>query len=140
MSERPDPTPDDSEPGPIRRPRIRHRMRTPLEASQWRRRMAGYALVGVSFVLVVNAIVGENGYLATIRARRQQAELTESIQRLRDENRRMEEEILRIRKDQDALEEAARKGLRMSKPGETMIIIKEPAKDPAKPPKDGSTR
>ena len=115
-------------------------MRTPLEASQWRRRMAGYALVGVSFVLVVNAIVGENGYLATIRARRQQAELTESIRRLRDENQQMAEEILRIRQDQDALEEAARKGLRMSKPGETLIIIKDPAKDPAKAPKEGTTR
>ena len=140
MSEHPDSTPNDSEPAPLRRPRVRHRMRTPLEAQQWRRRMAGYALVGVSFVLVVNAIVGENGYLATIRAGRQQAELKESILRIRAENDRLKEEIKRQREDQDALEEAARKGLRMSKPGETMIIIKDPTKDPAKAPKDGAAR
>src|SRR6187399_3226544 len=76
----------ESEPTAPRRPRVRHRLRTPLEARQWRRRITGYALFGVSVVLVVNALVGENGYLATFSGRRDQAELTAELRQLREEN------------------------------------------------------
>jgi len=127
MSDRPETTAPDSEPAQTRRPRVRHRLRTPQEARQWRRRIAGYALIAVSFVLVVNAVVGENGYLATMRARREAAELSEQIRQLREENQRTRENIHRLQDDPSALEDAARE-LRLSKPGERMIIIKDAEK------------
>ena len=126
MSDRPESTPE-SEPTAPRRPRVRHRLRTPLEARQWRRRITGYMLFAVSVVLVVNALVGENGYLATFSGRRDQAELKAELRQLREENLRSQEEIDRLRTDPAALEDAARKGLHLGKPGEKMIIIKEPA-------------
>lgn len=109
-----------------RRPRIRQRLRTPLEARQWRRKMAGYALAGMSFVLIVNALVGDNGYLTTLRFKHDQQELEDAIRTVRDDNQRMREELDRLRNDPQELEDAARQYLHMTKPGEKLIIIKEP--------------
>jgi cell division protein FtsB len=90
--------------------------------------MAAYALAAVSFVLVVNALVGENGYLDTVQARRDIAELTAEIERIHAENQRLKDQIQRLHVDPTALEEAARRDLRLGKPGETMIVIKDGTK------------
>ena len=117
-----------------RRPRVRQRLRTPLEARAWRRRVTGYALFAAAFVLMVNALVGENGYLATMQARGEQAKLTDQIARMRIKNQELKIEIERLRKDPAALEEAARRELNMIKPGETMVIIKDASPAKAAPP------
>ena len=114
---------------PARKPRIRQRLRTPLEARQWRRKIAGYALAGLSFVLIVNALVGENGYLASLRATRDRNEIEKTLRDVREDNQRMRDEIRRLRTDPQELEDAAR-GLHMTKPGEKVIILKEPSKSP----------
>jgi cell division protein FtsB len=116
-----------------RRPRVRHRLRTPQEARAWRRRMTGYALFAFAFVLMVNALVGENGYLATLQARGDQARLTDAIARLRIKNQQLREEIHELRTNPRALEEAARRELHMIKPGETMIILKDKAPERTPP-------
>ena len=113
-----------------RRPRVRHRLRTPLEARAWRRRITGYALFAAVFVLMVNALVGENGYLATMQARSEQARLIDAVARMRIKNQQMREENHEIRTNPKALEEAARRELNMMKPGETVVILKD-----ATPPK-----
>lgn len=115
-----------------RRPRVRHRLRTPQEARAWRRRMTGYALFAAAFVLMVNALVGENGYLATLQARSEQSRLIDAVARMRIKNQQMREEIHEIRTNPKALEEAARRELNMMKPGETVVILKDA---PAKPVK-----
>jgi cell division protein FtsB len=112
----------------VKKPRVRHRLRTPLEARMWRRRMLSYAAIAISFVLLVNALIGQNGYLDTLRARRESADLTEEIKRVNEETLRMRDDIQRLRTDPAALEEAARQQLRLSKPGETMIVIKDRTK------------
>ncbi len=128
MAERPDSS-TESVPAPARRPRVRQRLRTPQEARQWRHRLAGYVLAALSFVLVVNALVGENGYLATMRARREYAAQAEALRRIRQENQEMRDQIRRLREDPAELEHAARE-LRLSKPGETMIVIQDAPKAP----------
>ena len=117
-----------------RRPRVRHRLRTPQEARVWRRRVTGYVLFAAAFVLMVNALVGENGYLATLQARSERDKLLDQIARMRIKNQQMREEIHEIRTNPKALEEAARRELNMMKPGETMVILKDtaPDKKPAK--------
>lgn len=113
-----------------RRPRVRHRLRTPQEARAWRRRITGYALFAAAFVLMVNALVGENGYLATLQARGQHARLADAVARMRIKNQQMREDIHQLRTNPKALEEAARRELNMMKPGETVVILKDapPAK------------
>ena len=117
-------------PRPERRPRVRHRLRTPQEARAWRRKVTGSVLFAAAFVLMVNALVGENGYLATMQARSEQAQLMDAVARLRIKNQQMRDEIHRLRTDPAALEEAARRELNMIKPGETMVVIKD--KPPAR--------
>jgi cell division protein FtsB len=87
--------------------------------------MVSYALAGAAFILVVNALVGENGYLATLRAERDRADVEAQLRRVREENQQMRDRIQRLRSDPNELEDAARKELRMSKPGETMVVIKD---------------
>jgi cell division protein FtsB len=119
--------------GRDRRPRVRHRLRTPQEARVWRRRVTGYVLFAAAFVLMVNALVGENGYLATLQARDERDKLLDQIARMRIKNQQMREEIRDIRTDPKALEEAARRELNMMKPGETMVILKDAAPGKATP-------
>lgn len=89
--------------------------------------MTGYFLFAAAFVLMVNALVGENGYLATLQARSERDKLLDQIARMRTKNQQMREEIQEIRTNPKALEEAARRELNMMKPGETMIILKDAA-------------
>jgi cell division protein FtsB len=119
-----------------RRPRVRQRPRTPHEARQWRRRMAGYAIAAAAFILVVNALVGENGYLATMRAKHQRAELEEQLRVVREENQQLRDRIQRLRNDPAELEDKARRDLHLIKPGEKLIILKETPK-PATPAEPG---
>src|SRR5262245_39611344 len=53
------------------RPHGRRPIRTSQEIRTRRRRWISYGLFAFSLVLVVNAVVGENGYLATLRARQE---------------------------------------------------------------------
>ena len=108
-------------------------MRTPLEARQWRRRMLGRAAFVVSLILVVNALVGENGYLDTLRAQGEMRKLTDELRREREETQQIRDQIERLRTDPVALEEALRREMNLGKPGETLVIIKDPAK-PKTPP------
>jgi cell division protein FtsB len=103
----------------------RRRLRGAQELRDRRRR---YTTVGLSValtVLLVNALVGENGYLATLRARTAQAELEAVVAQLRVENQRLQHDRERIMTDPTALEETARGSLGLIKPGETLLILRD---------------
>jgi cell division protein FtsB len=82
-------------------------------------------LVCVAAVIVVDAIVGDQGFLAMLRARRQSAELAAAIERQRRDNARLREEIRRLNEDPTAIEEVARRELGLIRPGEKVFIIKD---------------
>ncbi len=103
----------------MRRPRSAH------DARSRRRQILTSALCLGAFVLFVNALVGDNGYLATVRARREQAALAEALERVRAENAALEQAIRRISDDSGALEEAARRDLNLIRPGETLVIVRD---------------
>lgn len=86
--------------------------------------MLGYIIFAGSFVLMVNALFGEKGYLATLHADREYAVLTEALVRTRAENQELRIRAQRLRTDPAALEEAARERLGMIKPGEVLVILK----------------
>jgi cell division protein FtsB len=109
-------------------PRRRRQLRTAHETSQQRRRVLTYALLLVSAALMVNALIGENGYLASVRAQREYDEVMASLTRLRNENQALREETSRLRDDRQALEEAARRDLGLIRPGETVVIVRDAEK------------
>jgi cell division protein FtsB len=89
------------------------------------RRLLQYLLVFVSCVLVVDAIVGEKGLIAMIKAREQYQALEDSLARARSENNRLREEARRLREDPEAIEDIARRELGLIKPGEKLFIIRD---------------
>jgi cell division protein FtsB len=111
----------------------RRRLLTALDRRVRRRRLMTYGVLAMTLGVMTHAVVGENGYFATLRARREQAEILDALTRVRLENQRLQEEIRRLREDPAALEEAARSDLGLMRPGETLVVVRE-----AKPaPPDG---
>ena len=106
-----------------------------------RRRLVTWALFLGCAVLMVNAVIGENGYLATVRAQHDTEALQADITRLRLENQRLLDQARRLKSDPAALEEEARKDLGMIRPGETLVILRDatpaPATTPAAPAGQG---
>lgn len=96
------------------------------------RRIVQMLLLFIAAVIVVDALVGEQGLFAMLRARRQAEELAATIARKRAENARLREEARRLTDDSSgrlvdpaAIEEVARRELGLIRPGEKVFIIKD---------------
>jgi cell division protein FtsB len=97
------------------------------------RRIGRALLVVVSTVMVVDAVVGERGLLATLRARDERQALAVAIERQRLENRHLREEARRLTEDPSAIEEIARRELGLIRPGEKVFILRDLSPAAARP-------
>jgi len=97
----------------------------PDQRAQRGRRILTGIFFFVACVLVVDALVGDQGLVATIRARKQYDELGSELARLRSENAGLREEARRLREDPAAIEEIARRELGLMSPGETLFIVRD---------------
>jgi cell division protein FtsB len=82
-------------------------------------------IVFVGIVLLVEGLVGDNGFLAMLKVRQQHQALEASLTRVREENAALREEARRLREDPAAIEEIARRELGLIKPGERLFILKD---------------
>jgi cell division protein FtsB len=98
--------------------------------SSYRRRIINYTLTFVTFVLVVDALVGDKGLLETMRARKQYAEVAASLQTLRQENDRLRDQIHRLTDDPGTIESVARQELGLIRPGEVVFVVKDADRKP----------
>jgi len=89
-----------------------------------RRLLAGLFIFAIC-VVVVDALVGDQGLMATFRARKQYDALAADLARLRSENAALREEARRLREDPATIEEIARRELGLMSPGEKLFIIKD---------------
>jgi cell division protein FtsB len=87
--------------------------------------VVNYLLMFGTVVLLVDALVGERGLVATTRARQEAAELKAAVDALRAENAQLAETARELEGDPSAVEEAAREKLGLIKPGEVLVIIKD---------------
>jgi cell division protein FtsB len=112
---------------------LRRRSRTPVAASPspWRSRALQYGLAFVTLVLVVDALVGEKGFVDTLRAQRQFRQVAASLAEKRAENARLRDEIRRLRDDPKRIEAVAREDLGLMREGEVLFIVHD-EKPPAK--------
>jgi cell division protein FtsB len=85
----------------------------------------------VTIVLIVDALVGEKGFLDTLRARRQYRELAAALAQKRQENARLRDEVHRLRDDPSRIEAVAREDLGLMRDGEVLFIVRD-EKTPAK--------
>ncbi len=99
------------------------------QTAQRAQRFGRRVLTGLFFfvvcVLVVDALVGDQGLMATMRARKQYDELVSDLARLRHENASLREEARRLREEPAAIEEIARRELGLMSPGETLFIVRD---------------
>ncbi len=89
-------------------------------------------LVFVAVALIVDALVGERGLLASRRADRQFDALAATNARQRVENERLRDERRRLEEHPAAIEEVARRELGLIRPGEKLFIIKDVTTPPAR--------
>jgi cell division protein FtsB len=108
-----------------RRPSAQTRLRITLEGRDRRRKLLRYALGAGVAVLMINALVGENGYLASLRARRQLEVMAAEVARVEAENQQLRELSKRLKDDPAALEDAARRELGLIRQGETLVILRD---------------
>jgi len=106
--------------------------RTSSSAPTRRRRAVQYALLFIGCVIVVDALVGDRGLFAMLRAREQYRTLEQSLAQARATNAALKDEARRYREDPATIEDAARRDLGMIKEGEKVIIIRDvvPAPEP----------
>ncbi len=89
------------------------------------RKIVHLLLIFVASAIVVDALVGERGLVAMLRARQEYDELSASVARQRAENARLRETVRRLHDDPSAIEEIARRELGLIKPGERVFIVKD---------------
>jgi cell division protein FtsB len=89
------------------------------------RRIVHLLLIFIASAIVVDALVGDRGLVAMLRARHEYDELSAAIARQRAENVRLRETVRRLREDPSAIEEIARRELGFIKSGERVFIIKD---------------
>ena len=82
-------------------------------------------MLAVGCVLIVDALVGDRGFLAMLKARQQYRTLETSLAQSRAENARLREQARQLREDPQAVEEIARRELGLLRPGEKLFIIKD---------------
>jgi len=107
------------------RSRVRHRVRKSTNVRERRKKLWTYGLLTVSATLMVNALIGEKGYLANMQARRDFQAASNALVQIEAENASLKAQIDRLRSDPRALEDFAREKLGLIKPGETLIIIRD---------------
>ena len=98
---------------------------TSSQLRQRRGRIVRYLIIAVGCVLIIDALVGDRGLLAMVKARQQYRSLETSLVRSREDNAQLREQARQLREDPQAVEDIARRELGLIRPGEKLFIIKD---------------
>ena len=97
----------------------------PLSRVPTAQRLVTIVLFIATAALVVNVLVGARGLPAVMKARSDHRSVSAELQRMREENHRLRQEVLRLRSDPGAIEELARQELGFISPGEKVFIVRD---------------
>ena len=81
-------------------------------------------LLLVTILLVANAVIGERGLVALLRANQAHARLQQVIDTLRDDNSRLHRYVEALRDEPRFIANLARRELGMIRPGEQLFIVR----------------
>ena len=98
---------------------------TSIPPRRRRGKIVRYLIVAVGCVLIIDALVGDRGLLAMVKARQQYRSLETSLVRSREDNAQLREQARQLREDPQAIEDIARRELGLIRPGEKLFIIKD---------------
>jgi len=99
--------------------------RHPTKRTSRGRQLARWAVAFLAAAIIIDAVVGDRGLLATWRARDQYDAAAAALDQLRSNNDRLREEVRRLKDDPAAIEELARGELGLMRPGEKVFIVKD---------------
>ena len=114
--------------GPPDQPKRPRRSSTRERAaeSSFKRKALSLAIFLILAASVLNALLGERGFLGLARARSAELDLEAEVLALREDNGRLGAEIEALRTEPEAIERRAREVLGMIRPGELVLIVQEP--------------
>jgi len=101
------------------------RRREPRKRTGRSRQLLRWGLVFFAEAMIVDAIVGDRGLLAMLRAREHFEVASATLDQQRADNARLREEVKRLKDDPAAIEELARGELGLMRPGEKLFIVKD---------------
>lgn len=84
-----------------------------------------YLLLLVCAVVLVDALAGDKGLLAMLRARREYGALERALAQSRADNVRLRDEARRLRDDPTTVEDLARRDLGLIRPGEKLFVVRD---------------
>jgi len=87
----------------------------------------GRVLCFAACVVAANALIGERGLSETLRARQEFRRAVAELSRLQYENASLTGEIRRLKHDVRTIEGVARAELGLIKPGEILVVVKDPS-------------
>ena len=90
-----------------------------------RRRVIESVLVGIGCLVLVEALIGERGLVAMVRARQEYRAVEQSLAAARTKYVRLKKSVEELLHDPAAIEAAARRDLGLIKPGEKVFMIKD---------------
>lgn len=119
---------------PAEKPRsLRKRI---YDGSQQIWRPAGTLLaVGLAGLLMWHVVNGKDGLSVWQQRRAEDRALQKEIKDLEQENQQLQQRVVRLQSDPDAIEHEAREKLHYAKPGEVIYALPAP---PAQPPADAA--
>ncbi|HEX6737388.1 MAG TPA: septum formation initiator family protein [Vicinamibacteria bacterium] len=90
-------------------------------------RKKAVTLFGVILViaLVVGSLFGDRGILQLVSQRERAEALARELEEMREENRRLAQEIQALQADPRAIEKLAREQLGLARPGEKVFVIRD---------------
>jgi len=108
-------------PAPLRRKRVLPAPSRPAGRRKWLNLLLSF----VAVVLLVDALVGEEGLMDRLRARDVLAKAAAQLEALKRENATMREEKRRLNEDPAMIEAIAREQLGLIRAGEMLFIVKD---------------
>jgi cell division protein FtsB len=84
-----------------------------------------YCVLLVGCLVVIDALVGDKGLIAMLKARQQYRALEASLNHVSSENVKLRDEARRLREDPTAIEDIARRELGLIRPGEQLFIVRD---------------
>ena len=111
------------DPGP--EPLRRKRVHPAPSGTPRRRKVLNTLLAFATVVLLVDAMVGDTGFIERLRAGRQYEQAVAELAAIRHENALLREKMRRLRDDPAAIESIAREELGLIRPGELLFIIRD---------------
>ena len=109
-----------AQPGERFEPQCRLVPRRPPQRAWFRR-----ALIFATLCVLADALFGDSGLAAKMRAQRNYVAAEVRLRSLRNENAGLRAQVRRLEGDAEAIEEVARNELGLIRPGEMLFVVKD---------------